>query len=97
MSSGIDAARQSADHGQACISKLVRKFLRCIRCRNGWCVERRSRQWRDDHAPEVRPTRRALLAAHESRVMAGIRQRLLRDHSGAEIADPLKLRGKINR
>ena len=97
MSSGINAASQSADHSQACVSKLVSQLLGRFRP-----VMRRASRADDadsviiaflEFTPDVEHNRRRMDLAQRRRVP----RRLLRNYSRSEIADPLKLRRKINR
>ena len=96
MSGGIDAARQSADHGQPGVGELVGKLLgrfRAVMSRapradnaNGVMIALL------EFAPNVEHDRRRMNFAQRLR----IRRRFLRDNSRAEIADAFKLRGKID-
>src|SRR5437762_11481057 len=97
MCSGINAASQSADHSQTCVSKLISQLLGRFRP-----VMRRASRADDadsviiaflEFTPNVEHDRRRMDLAQRRRV----RRRLLRNYSRSKIADPPKLRGKINR
>src|SRR5262249_16100713 len=97
MSSRVNATRQSANHSQSRISKLVRKFLGRFRAVMGGA----SRAYNSDgvmitvqqFTPDVEHNRRLMDLAKRW----GIRRRLLRDNSRTKIADSFYLGGKINR
>src|SRR5262245_65691673 len=97
MSSRINATRQAANDGQSRVSKLIGELLGRFRA----VMSGASRTDNSDgmmiavqeFAADVEHNRGRMDLAKRPR----IRRRLLRDNNRAEIADPLKLGGKINR